>query len=120
MRTPTAPTSAARPTHDETWDTLRLLRDILGRDICYGLRGSFHFVLNDGWTLAISPDAAGRFRLDTCFRSRPRATVWVLARDRERLSRVATEAFASAMAGGDGASPQGMRGPLHAQLRTAT
>jgi hypothetical protein len=47
----------------------------------------FYFPLDGGaWSVAISPDSAGRFRVDVCTGVRIRATMWVRAGDRDRLA----------------------------------
>jgi hypothetical protein len=74
------------PTIRELADALRLTGDLLGverADYCFD--GRFRFELDGDWSLVISPDSAGRFRLDACCRSRVRATLWCLAGDRARL-----------------------------------
>lgn len=60
------------------------LLDVDHADYCF--EGRFSFALADEWSLVISADDAGRFRLDACHRSRVRATIWCLAEDRARLT----------------------------------
>lgn len=52
----------------------------------YCFEGRFRFRLSEDWSLVISADDAGRFRLDACLRSRVRCTLWCLADDRPRLA----------------------------------
>lgn len=59
------------------------LLEVERADYCF--EGRFRFDLGDGWSLVISADDAGRFRLDACHLSRVRATLWTLAEDRARL-----------------------------------
>jgi hypothetical protein len=73
--------------------SLRQLANALGRVVTrletptadYCFEGRFRFALDNGWSLVLSPDDAGRFRLDACLRSRVRATMWCAADDHERL-----------------------------------
>lgn len=79
----------ARPTTAETVAALRCLRDALGQDDCYWSEGRFYFPLASDVALALSPDDAGRFRVEACLGMAPLATMWVLARDLDRLGSVA-------------------------------
>lgn len=81
--------TCAPPTTRETIDALRHLSSVLEIDCAYALRGRFHFPLPDDWSLALSADSAGRFRLEACVRSSPMSTLWVKASDDCRLEAVA-------------------------------
>lgn len=59
------------------------LLDVAEADYCF--EGRFAFPLAEDWSLLISADGAGRFRLDACHRSRVVATMWCLAEDLDRL-----------------------------------
>lgn len=87
-----------QPNIREIVEALRLVGATLDAGAAYWLDGRFHFTLDGDWTLAISPDSAGRFRLDCCHLSRPCASLWVLARDRTRLERLVRSASAEAAA----------------------
>lgn len=66
---------------------LRLLGDVLGASrATYCFDGRFAFSLQGGWKLVISPDDAGRFRLEAVLSDRVRATMWCLAHDHKRLA----------------------------------
>jgi hypothetical protein len=70
-----------RPTDRDTITALRVVGRALGTDAAYQHDGGFHFILSGGWSLRLSPDDAGRFRLS-----------WSLARDRDRLAVLALAA----------------------------
>lgn len=65
-------------------------------DYCF--EGRFRFQLGGDWSLVISADDAGRFKLDACNRSRVRATMWTLADDLERLEALVLSARDEAIA----------------------
>lgn len=65
-------------------------------DYCF--EGRFRFQLDGEWSLVISADDAGRFKLAACHRSRVRATMWSRADDLERLEALVLGARAEAMA----------------------
>jgi len=79
-----------------TLDVLRYVGNLLGQDVCWFLRGAFHFKLGNEWTVALSPESAGRFRVDTCHLTASRATKWCRATDRSRLDLLIREAADSA------------------------
>lgn len=84
--------AADRPDLPATLDALDTIAGILGANVCWLFRGGYHFRLPlDGWTLALTPESADRFRVEACYRTRPRSTVWVLAPDVARLACVARE-----------------------------
>lgn len=75
-----------------TWDLLGRIGELLGRDVCWLYQRRFHFALElDGWTLAVSPESAGRFRLEACRWTRPVLTLWVLEDDGDRLEATVRE-----------------------------
>lgn len=66
---------------------LERVGQLLGRDVCFAYQHRFHFQLRrDGWTIALSAESAGRFRLEACRWSRPVVTLWVLEDDDARLA----------------------------------
>lgn len=54
--------------------------------------GKVWLPLGGDWHLAISPDDAGRFRVEACKRGAISDTLWCLCADEERLSALAVEA----------------------------
>jgi hypothetical protein len=86
------------PNMRQTIDALRAAGAVLGTSVAYHLDGRFHFELAGDWSLALSPETAGRFRLDVCHLARPVASLWCLTRDRERLERLVLSASAEAAA----------------------
>lgn len=75
-----------RPTNRELARALRLIGHLLDeREADYCFEGRFRFRLSDDWSLVVSTDDAGRFRLEACLRSRVRCTLWTLAADTARL-----------------------------------
>lgn len=76
----------AKPTDRSLIDALRFVGGLLDAEIAWVHRGRFYFPLDSRWAIAISPDFAGRFRVDVCTGVRVRATLWALAGDRDRLA----------------------------------
>jgi hypothetical protein len=58
---------------------------------CFG--GRLAVPLGGGWSLAISSDDAERIRLEACFDSRVRATMWAFAGDDRRLAELVVAAL---------------------------
>ncbi len=88
-----------RPTLRELASALVLVADLLGADRAdYCFDGRFRFELDGGWSLVISADDAGRFRVEACLRSRVRATLWCPAGDRRRLEALILSAAREAAA----------------------
>lgn len=86
-----------------TFDALRFISDQLGVSVCFYLSGAFHFELGQrGWTLAVKPDSAGRFRVSVCEFAAEVSTKWVSTTDRARLARLVAEATEVMM---NGATP---------------
>lgn len=79
------------PTSDATWAAVRTVSRHLGTAVAWYHRGRFHFIVGDDWTVALSPDSAGRLRVDGCHLTVPRATRWVAATDLGRLTEVVDE-----------------------------
>jgi hypothetical protein len=63
---------------------------------CFG--GRLALRLADGWALLISPDDAGRFRLEVARSDRVVATMWCMEGDRRRLAELARSAQTEAAA----------------------
>jgi hypothetical protein len=72
----------------------------LDRERCWLLRQSFHFVLRDAWSIAITPDAADRLRVEVFhgLHRVPNLTHWVMVEDSGRLIEVIND-LASAVNG---------------------
>jgi hypothetical protein len=75
-----------RPTTAEIISALRFVGATLDAPRAeYCFEGRFRFRLDNDWSIVLSADDAGRFRLDACYRSRARATMWTASADRARL-----------------------------------
>lgn len=86
--------NAPQPNDRSLIAALRCVGEALGTTVAYVHAGRFYFRLDSRWSLAISPDSAGRFRLDACQGVRVRATMWARAGDRDRLADLAQSAQA--------------------------
>lgn len=64
----------------------------------WGCDGRVLLRLDDRWHLAISPDDAGRFRLEVCYRGAIASTLWVFAGDWDRLADLILSARAEVLA----------------------
>jgi hypothetical protein len=78
----------APPAPDRTLGTLERIGDLLGLSICWVWRRGYYFALGDGWTISITPESAGRFRVELSQFLVPRSTLWALAADEDRLAGV--------------------------------
>lgn len=87
-----------RPNDRQTVEALIAIRDALDQPCCYHLAGRFHFQLDGSWTLALSAESAGRFRIACCRSGRPAATMWALAGDLDRLADLARRARVEVLA----------------------
>jgi hypothetical protein len=81
--------TAAHPTDRQTVAALRTVADALGETCAYAYDGRFWFVVSDVWSLTLSPDDAGRFRLDACYGRTRVASLWCRAEDHRRLADLA-------------------------------
>jgi hypothetical protein len=81
-------------------DALHTTGFTLDRERCWLHRQSFHFVLRDAWSIAITPDAANRLRVEVYHGLHvvPNLTRWVIGGDAERLTEVVND-LASAVNG---------------------
>lgn len=75
-----------RPSDRETVSVLRYVGRCMGAPCLYTIGGLFYFPVGGRWSLSVSPDDAGRFRLQACDGGRPVATMWCLGADRDRLA----------------------------------
>lgn len=82
---------AAPPAIDRTESTLRRVGELLGVERCFFYRGSYHFPLGEGWSIAITPESAGRFCVASCSWSRPVIRYWTHATDDDRLAGLVLE-----------------------------
>lgn len=69
------------PTPPLLWRALLTAGHTLGIMRVWCHRRRFHFRLDDGWSVALSADTAGRIRVEVCRWTEPRATKWVRADD---------------------------------------
>lgn len=85
-------TTAGKPSDAKVFQALLLIGSVLGQRYAYWHRGRYHFAIDDDWSIAISAESAGRFRVETCRRTVPMATLWTLADDTDRLAGLVVEA----------------------------
>lgn len=78
----------APPSPAATYAALLCVADALGTDICWLLRRRYHFTVRGDYTIALSADSAGRFRVDACRLGRPVSTLWVREGEHRRLAGV--------------------------------
>lgn len=78
-----------QPTDRQTVEALRTVGAALGATCAYAYDGAFWFVVSDVWSLTVSPDDAGRFRLDACYGRTIVASLWCRAEDHRRLADLA-------------------------------
>jgi hypothetical protein len=74
------------PTTDAVDRFVLRVAELLGLTKCWLYQRRYHFSVGYGWTLAISPESAGRFRIEACRWTRPGVTVWVTEGDDDRLA----------------------------------
>lgn len=67
-------------------DALDVAARELGLQVCYRHLGRYHFSMGGGWSIALSTESAGRFRVEVCRLCRPVHTMWALP---DRLDRLA-------------------------------
>lgn len=70
---------------------LRTVAEVLGERHAARIGSRFYFPLAGRLYVAVSPDDAGRFRIETCYGTHPIATLWASARDRDRLAGLVRE-----------------------------
>lgn len=77
----------ATPTACRIDRALTLAADVLGERYCWLHRGAYHFRSGvPGWTISVTAETAGRFRISTCRDAVPASTVWVIDGDDARLA----------------------------------
>lgn len=81
--------TAASPASPRVFRALLAMSATLGQRYAYAHRGAYHFTTEvDGWTIALTPESADRFRIDACLFSEPRTTLWSFSDDLDRLAAV--------------------------------
>lgn len=83
--------------HAEIRDALDVAADVLGVGICWFYRGGFHFRLASDWTVSITPETAGRYRIETWRLLRLRDKKWARTGDSNRLTHLIREARETAL-----------------------
>lgn len=76
----------------EVHAALTAVAAVLGVDMCWLYRGDFHFCLGADWTVSLSPETAGRLRVETWYRLRGRDRRWVRIGDHDRLVELVRDA----------------------------
>jgi hypothetical protein len=69
----------------ELADALEVAADALGVDVCWFYRGGFHFRVTREDTVSITPETAGRLRIETWHLLRRRDRKWVMSDHSNRL-----------------------------------
>ena len=77
---------AAYPSPEKMYDALCRVGQLLDQPRCWLHERRYHFVVAEGWSIALSAESAGRLRLDVCRYVRTVTTLWVLAGEDERLA----------------------------------
>src|SRR4051794_25887897 len=77
--------TVARPTDHETFVMLMFVASRLDFRRCFAWHGQYHFTYGRGLTLSLTPESAGRFRIEACRWTRPVATLWAFAEDLDRV-----------------------------------
>lgn len=80
------------PTTREILTALQAVADALDVSLCWYYRRAFHFVVDVDWTVAITPESAGRLRIETCRRTVPHGRTWTRATDHARLKQLVRDA----------------------------
>lgn len=88
-----------RPSVRELVHGVKLVAGVVGATkATYCFDGRVRVDLAAGWSLVISPDDAGRLRIEAWRSGRARATMWCLAGDDDRLAELAAAARQEAAA----------------------
>lgn len=92
MRNATEHETAATPSSPRVFRALVAVADVLGERFAYGHEGAYHFTLGvDGWTIALTPESADRFRIEACLYGVSRSTLWSFSDDLDRLAAVVAD-----------------------------
>jgi hypothetical protein len=81
----------------EIEDALQVVADELEVTMCWYYRGDFHFRLSGDWTVSITPESAGRLRVETWMELLPRDRKWARSGDSNRLRHLVRNARCSAL-----------------------
>lgn len=84
-------TTAGKPSDARVFQALLLISGELGQRYAYWHRGRYHFTIDEDWSIALSAESAGRFRLDACRRTVPTSTLWAHVDDTDRLAGLVVE-----------------------------
>lgn len=82
---------------EELWDALQVVSDVLDVSICWYFRGGFHFRLHGDWTVSVTPETAGRIRVETWSLLRLRDRKWAKVDDARRLTHLVLSASDTAL-----------------------
>lgn len=77
----------------EIVDALHVAADALGVDVCWFYRGGFHFRLPADMHVSITPETAGRLRVETWWNLQPRDRKWAMSDDLNRVSWLVRDAL---------------------------
>lgn len=77
--------AAPFPTDVEVFDALRVAGRTLKREWAYLYEGTYHFTLGEDWSIGVTPESAGRLRVDLWRSGRSQCTVWTQAHNHPRL-----------------------------------
>lgn len=80
--------TAATPSDARVFQALVAVAAELGERYTYWHRGSYHFSIVDGWTIAVTPESADRFRVEACRYGVPGSSLWSFSDDLARLAAV--------------------------------
>lgn len=72
-------------------EVLLAVAGILGHRYCWLLDGAYHFAVTDGWTIAVTPESAARFKVAACRYGTPATTLWVIDGNETRLAALVVE-----------------------------
>lgn len=82
--------------HANVRAALEVAADVLVAEICWHYCGDFHFQLGNEWSVSITPETAGRLRVTTWYRLRPRDRKWTRSDDRNRIAQLVSDAQTTA------------------------
>lgn len=77
--------TASFPSEPQVFDALRVAGRTLKREWTYLYRGAYHFTLADDWSIGVTPESAGRLRIELWRGSQNQCTLWSQALDHPRL-----------------------------------
>lgn len=80
--------ATATPSEAQVLRALTAVSRALGERYAYWHKGAYHFTLAEGWTVALTPESADRFRIDACLYGASRSSLWSFSDDLDRLAAV--------------------------------